>query len=352
MRDNQLLLSVVIPVYNNTQHELTRCFNSILNQTVDNYEVIVVDDGSCHTCASFLDTFSLTNSKFKIFHQQNSGVSTARNNGVKLCQGKYITFVDADDVITSHFFSDVYSILSRSILSIDIIYGYVLYLSKDEIRTLPSKMSANNPLFKVETLDDTKLDELYIHMIDLSKSYFRQDSSYVSRGSVAKVVKKSLFMQVPFQKDISQGEDTLWNLQLLLKKPLCVYAHSLWYLYVENYNSASKKYNEEKVIEFEKFLRALWPLTESDESKVSFLRKTIEGIWQWTRAYCTSSDSHKNLNINTEKEPWNLAFKWKYAIHLDLKNMVKFLLIQLRLEKIIFPFIIKYKHFYKRTGRG
>ena len=125
---NQPLLSIIIPVYNNSQSDIVRCFNSIKEQKCDDYEVIIVDDGSNESCASFLDKIIGKLNKFKVIHKKNQGVSMARNKGVKEASGQYIAFIDADDMITQNFFEDVERILKdEQARNVDVIYGFTKY---------------------------------------------------------------------------------------------------------------------------------------------------------------------------------------------------------------------------------
>lgn len=98
------LLSIIIPVYNAEKY-ISSCLNSILNQTYTNIEIIIIDDGSTDSSLKICNTFSQTDHRIKIYHKINGGQSSARNVGLKMAKGKYITFVDADDEIDT----DVYS---------------------------------------------------------------------------------------------------------------------------------------------------------------------------------------------------------------------------------------------------
>lgn len=95
--DNELLISAVVPVYNTKKEYLDECINSILNQTYPHIELILVDDGSKDWCASLCDDFANRDSRVKVIHQSNAGVSVARNNGIKQATGQILTFVDSDD---------------------------------------------------------------------------------------------------------------------------------------------------------------------------------------------------------------------------------------------------------------
>lgn len=94
------LVSVIVPVYR-VEDLLRRCVDSILAQTHQNLEVILVDDGSPDGCGRICDEYALTDRRVLVIHQENSGVSAARNAGLDAAQGDYITFVDADDWIGS-----------------------------------------------------------------------------------------------------------------------------------------------------------------------------------------------------------------------------------------------------------
>lgn len=80
------MISVIVPVYNR-EHTISKCVNSILNQTYRNFELILIDDGSTDKSGDLCDDFSKQDSRVKVFHQENKGVSAARNQGLKLSGG-------------------------------------------------------------------------------------------------------------------------------------------------------------------------------------------------------------------------------------------------------------------------
>ena len=101
------LVSVVIPVYN-TNERFKACFESVLNQKYQNIEVILVDDGSSDSSAQICDMIALSTVSFPVFviHKPNGGVSCARNLGIDFASGKYLVFIDSDDLVTSDYISD------------------------------------------------------------------------------------------------------------------------------------------------------------------------------------------------------------------------------------------------------
>lgn len=94
------LLSVIVPVYN-VEKYLSRCIDSILSQTFTDFELILVDDGSPDNCGSICDEYAKKDKRIIVIHQQNRGVSSARNKGLDIARGEYVTFVDSDDQIGS-----------------------------------------------------------------------------------------------------------------------------------------------------------------------------------------------------------------------------------------------------------
>ena len=89
-------VSVIVPVYNSEVY-LSMCIDSIINQTYKNLEIILIDDGSTDNSLKICNDYEKKDNRIKVFHQENKGVSAARNLGLSLSQGEYITFVDSDD---------------------------------------------------------------------------------------------------------------------------------------------------------------------------------------------------------------------------------------------------------------
>ena len=97
------LISIIIPVYN-TEKYLEKCIKSVLNQSIKNIEVILIDDGSTDGSGIICDKYAKIDNRIIVIHQENKGVSTARNAGIQKSTGEYIGFVDADDYIESNMF--------------------------------------------------------------------------------------------------------------------------------------------------------------------------------------------------------------------------------------------------------
>ena len=99
----KIMLSVIIPVYN-VEKYLRKCVDSILLQDFANMEVILVDDGSPDNSGAICDEYAEKDARVKVIHKENGGVSSARNTGLDVAQGKYIAFVDSDDYLLPNSF--------------------------------------------------------------------------------------------------------------------------------------------------------------------------------------------------------------------------------------------------------
>lgn len=99
-------ISIIVPLYNSEKY-LARCIKSILNQTFKNFELILVDDGSIDGSLSICEGFAEKDTRIKVIHKENGGVSTARNTGLEIAVGDYITFVDSDDYIEPNMYEQM-----------------------------------------------------------------------------------------------------------------------------------------------------------------------------------------------------------------------------------------------------
>lgn len=100
MKEEQI--SVVIPVYN-VEDYLRPCLDSVIGQTYENLQIILVDDGSTDHSGQICDVYQKKDSRIVVIHQENGGLSEARNRGIDIARGRYITFIDSDDVVDTTY---------------------------------------------------------------------------------------------------------------------------------------------------------------------------------------------------------------------------------------------------------
>lgn len=109
----QPLISVIIPVYK-VEAYLTACVESVLAQTYQNFELILVDDGSPDNCPQMCDAFAARDSRIRVIHKENGGLSSARNAGIDAAKGKYLAFLDSDDLWSPLFLERLYRAIQET----------------------------------------------------------------------------------------------------------------------------------------------------------------------------------------------------------------------------------------------
>ena len=166
-------ISIIIPIYN-VEKYISKCINSILNQTFKNFELILINDGSNDSSGDICNEYAKKDNRIKVFHQKNKGVSATRNYGINIAQGKYLMFCDSDDYVESNWCEELYNAIleypnawincnivfvdyeTNKIYKIDNLLQEKEYLSKEDYYiTVQMRISGNscNKIFDKEKLD-------------------------------------------------------------------------------------------------------------------------------------------------------------------------------------------------------
>lgn len=168
-------ISVIIPVYN-VEEYLFECLNSVINQTFDDIEIICVNDGSTDNSLSILNEFASKDKRIKVISQTNKGVSIARNNALKIAKGKYIYFIDSDDVMKLNALTELFNIAEK--YTLDLIMFKAMNFD-NETKEKFTKTSFEQPYLKdfknkVFNLDDIKENALRLNVTIYNK-FFKRD---------------------------------------------------------------------------------------------------------------------------------------------------------------------------------
>ncbi|MCB2359028.1 glycosyltransferase [Clostridium estertheticum] len=142
-------VSIIIPVYN-VEEFLPKCLDSVINQTIDNKEIIVINDGSTDNCYEIIKEYKKKFPELVIINQRNSGISETRNAGLKAARGEYIAFVDSDDFVELDMFDKMYKAATSANVDI-VICNYILY--KEGQGTQDSRMAQDSNYKKIEGID-------------------------------------------------------------------------------------------------------------------------------------------------------------------------------------------------------
>jgi len=108
------IISIIVPVYNGEKY-IRACVESLINQDYSNIEIILVNDGSLDSSKKIIDEIANSDNRIIAIHQENSGVSTARNHGIKKSKGDYLCFVDVDDYVTKDYVSYMYKMIKETV---------------------------------------------------------------------------------------------------------------------------------------------------------------------------------------------------------------------------------------------
>lgn len=221
------LISIIIPVYN-AELTLERCLNSVIAQTYKNWEAIIVDDGSTDLSAQICEKFKNADNRVYYIKQQNLGVSEARNNGINKAQGKYISFLDADDYLESNYFETMQNVMKKESTDICICQNYNV-----------------TPNFNI---DCTKLFTKIPKQITTIKSNEYDFFSPLSHWTVWGVLyKKEIIGDLSFRKDLFVGEDTYFLSEAIKKANKITFIDNRLLYYVISLKSACHgDYDEKK----------------------------------------------------------------------------------------------------------
>ena len=225
-------LSIIVPVYN-VENYLEECLDSILAQTFTDYELILVDDGSIDKSRSICEQYKEKYNVVKVIHKENGGQTSARKAGVKVAQGKYIGFVDADDRIKPTMYQKlcVEAIKNDS----DIVICDVLHWDGDKV--YPIKQGLNGGVFSQKTLEE----EIYPHMLYTGRYYeFGFLPAMWNKIYKSNILKKN---QMLVDERIRIGEDAACSyLCILDAKKICYLKNEYEYYYRLNSNSVCQNW--------------------------------------------------------------------------------------------------------------
>lgn len=149
--DGTELISVIVPIYN-VEAYLERCIDSIINQTYQNLQIILINDGSTDSCEDICKEYAKNDVRIKYVYKKNGGLSSARNLGLKLASGKYISFIDSDDYLDNYFYEVMYRTLKSEVVemiecgvhNVTHCFNDFIFDAHNEVITIPSKQALKN----------------------------------------------------------------------------------------------------------------------------------------------------------------------------------------------------------------
>lgn len=231
-------VSVIIPVYN-VEKYLDRCVQSVINQTLTDIEIILVDDGSPDNCPKMCDEYAAVDKRIKVIHKKNAGLGYARNSGLERANGEFVAFVDSDDFIDVNMYERLYETAVK--YGLDTCYcGFKYYIDG---KIVQRREVENFQLFRGrKDIDRFLLDMIgppppYPHEVKYLMSVWR------AIYSNALINSKQLFFDS--EKQIA-SEDILFHLKYLPETKNIGFLPDCYYYYCTNLSSISRTYDDSK----------------------------------------------------------------------------------------------------------
>lgn len=220
MINSTALVSIIVPIYG-TEEYLTACIESLCKQTYSNIEIILVDDQSPDRCPEICDRFAEDDSRITVIHQRNTGVSGARNTGIRHAKGDYFMFVDSDDTLCH----DAVEVLLRDAhkYKADVVFAAVRSIQLDG------------------SFSDNHYDGSYTFFTNDDALLHSLQGSQDTIGVHAKLFDASFIQDIFFEEGKNLNEDGFFLFQVFLRKPVLVRDNVVVYIYNNRADSGSRQ---------------------------------------------------------------------------------------------------------------
>ncbi|MCY7092463.1 glycosyltransferase [Streptococcus oralis] len=217
-------ISVIVPVYN-VETYLERCVESILQQTYAHFELILINDGSTDSSGQICDHLASQYENIKVHHIENAGVSNARNMGIQLATGSWVTFIDSDDFVTQDYLATLASAVEG--VNVGFVIAPLHHIKNGIVTDLPPHSGKTELWSTEETMKEL--------LMTTRTSFF----------PVAKLFKRDLLADEKFNTNYHLAEDALFLTELLLKtRCSCVFIDKPVYYYDHREGSATTSVNQ------------------------------------------------------------------------------------------------------------
>lgn len=319
-------ISVIVPVYNAEKY-LRRCIDSILTQTLTDFELLLVDDGSTDSSSLICDEYAQIDSRVRVFHTVNGGVSSARNLGLDNVRGQWVIFVDADDYwLDCDALNRLY--LKAVLGNFDIVRGEYISVSSNEVQ-IEVKDNSKKIAWEHESLDNAQFIKNII------------DGEFFL---VLCIIKKSVVSNTRFDKNMVFLEDAKFYMTLLSRPLKCGYSGTPFYAYRQLNTSASHKQSIKKLSNSFDMCDFYWQMSENVENDElrHYCAKQSVMMYYWTLQTLASpayfadrSNTIDILNIRElqrkiKKRSRNIKIKAIYKPFINTRPSIGILLLYIK----------------------
>lgn len=308
------VVSIIVPMYN-VEKYLHQCIDSLINQTLRDIEIILVDDGSPDKCGEIADDYAKLDSRIQVVHQQNQGLGPARNTGLRVARGEYVGFVDSDDYVKPKMFEHLYQVAQEG--NFDIVTG-----GHDECMTAGEVRHCVHPLAGKSYQDQNAILKIrkrfYGHWQRKDGKIYLPVSAWRSIYKRKVIADNNLF----FREILS--EDIFFDLDIYKAINSIAYINTTDYCYrKEGQPSITRTFSEKKLIRYRDVIVLLKEMAQAESNPECIVRAqchAADRCREYARLINRSGDSLKNRkrylkNFATDQDIRNC---WK---SLSLKNL-------------------------------
>ncbi|MBR6515660.1 MAG: glycosyltransferase family 2 protein [Bacilli bacterium] len=321
MKKNDLI-SIIVPIYNSELY-LEQCIESIINQSYGNLEIILVDDGSTDNSLLICQKYAEIDKRIIVVSKQNGGVSSARNKGIELANGKFISFIDSDDFVNSNYISKMYLKCLND--GSDLVFcKYSRYYGEQNV-----DVEEEIPEFLSVEYNDSLFLSFFYKFFQLNNNIF---------GSCCRLlINQRILKNIRFNEYITVSEDLLFVANLILNSNSisCVDEHLYYYrIYLQSNSRAYKRKYINSQLQLYNELKQLFGLLDDKKSRKVF------NLYGCLMCYYVFSNEivHKSSEM---KEVFKTVKNSVLYSHFTLKNGLQLYTLNLKLKFIFVWFFIK-----------
>lgn len=275
------LISVIVPCYKVEQY-ISKCVDSIINQTYHNLEIFLVDDGSPDNCGKICDEYAAKDNRVKVIHKENGGLSDARNAAIDIAKGEWITFVDSDDYISLDYVEILYRLAERHKCKMSVAQHIAFYEEEE-----PAK-------------HDSQYTEICQESIEAIRDMFYY--RYYDTSAWAKLYHKSLFDKGIRYPKGTLHEDFPTTYLLLAESDKVAYCNKSVYYYLLRKNSIERAaFNNKK-------LESFWMIDKMMKEHLDLLEKV------WNGYICKRTSFAFHIFLQMPKNHKETERVYRYAI--------------------------------------
>lgn len=235
---NKIKVSIIVPVYN-VEKFISRCLDSLINQTLKDIEIIVINDGTPDNSFDICKEYQKKDNRIKLFSKNNEGLGLTRNFGLKKAKGEFVAFIDSDDFIDLDFYERLYK--NAIVNNVDAVYGNIrLYNNEGSILSTDCIPFEDNSIISSKSLLNNML---HIKVNDVVNNQF------MGMSSVRSIYNRKIILEncIDFESERKYiSEDLLFNLDFLNFSNSVSFIHDAYYYYCVNLNSLSHTYRQDR----------------------------------------------------------------------------------------------------------